>query len=273
MGGVILALLDRPAATNQVLAAAQHAAQLMGATRINAMAVRTPPIEMVSATEGFLTFRDDAPARAEEDARLGALHDAYHAWASAPHRAIATEWIEVEGWADQLVDDWGERSDLIVVQRPELDVTDTERRALNAALFDTGRPVLMVPPVDGAEPFGRRIAIAWRNDSRTVQAVLAALRWLGTAQETHVLAGAKRWETPPALPEIFAEHGVHAELHILPMSGQRAFGEALLASAHELRADMIVLGAFAHPMLFGPILGGVTKYMLAHADLPVLMRY
>jgi nucleotide-binding universal stress UspA family protein len=40
-----------------------------------------------------------------------------------------------------------------------------------------------------------------------------------------------------------------------------------------LEADLIVLGAFAHPMLFGPLLGSVTKHMLANADMPVLMRY
>ena len=117
-----------------------------------------------------------------------------------------------------------------------------------------------------------RVAIAWRNDARTVHAVQAALQWLGGA-EIHVLAGAKRWESPPALPPLFAEAGIDAQLHILPMTGQRTFGETLLGRARELQVDLLVLGAFAHPMLFGPLLGGVTKHILANADLPVLMQY
>jgi hypothetical protein len=128
-----------------------------------------------------------------------------------------------------------------------------------------------VPPQDFVG-FGQRVAVAWRNDTRTVQAVSAALQWLQGAQ-FHVLAGAKRWETPPALPSLFAQPGIQAQLHILPMGGQRGFGETLLARAREVQADLLVLGAFAHPMLFGPLLGGVTKYMLAQADVPVLMRY
>jgi len=281
MSGVILALLDRPSAAPKVLAAARRAAQLMGATRINVLAIRTPPIDMVTATEGFLSFPDDGAARAAEGTRVAALAAAFQDWAreggaSAMRRApgnAAAEWVELEGWADQLVDEWGERSDLIVLQRPAARGTEPERRAVHAALFDTGRPVLVVPEEAAPAELGQRVAVAWRNDARTTQAVLGALRWLGGAAEIHVMAGAKRWETPPALPPIFSEHSVAATLHVLPMSGQRAFGEALLARARELRADLLVLGAFAHPMLFGPILGGVTKHMLAHADLPVLMRY
>ncbi|MEJ0045026.1 MAG: universal stress protein [Rhodospirillales bacterium] len=274
MSGVILALLDRPAAAPNVLAAARRAAQLMGATRINVLAIRTPPIDMVTATEGFLSFPDDAEARAAETARIAELQAAFHDWASRPEATSqAAEWVELEGWTDQLVDEWGERSDLIVLQRPATKGGEPERRAVHAALFDTGRPVLVVPEEASPAGLGQRVAVAWRNDTRTTQAVLAALHWLGGAAEIHVMAGAKRWETPPALPPIFAEHSVAATLHVLPMSGQRAFGEALLARAHELDADLLVLGAFAHPMLFGPILGGVTKHMLAYADLPVLMRY
>jgi nucleotide-binding universal stress UspA family protein len=131
----------------------------------------------------------------------------------------------------------------------------------------------VVPQLPAVEPFGKRVVVAWRDDARTLKAVLGALRWLSGAVEMHVIAGTKRWEATPALPEIFAEHGIAAHLHIMPMSGQKAFGEALLARAHELAADLVVLGAFAHPMLFGPMLGGVTKHMLANADMPVLMRY
>jgi nucleotide-binding universal stress UspA family protein len=274
LSGVILALLERPAAAAPVLAAARRSAQLMGATRINVVAIRTPPMDILAATEGLVTLPDRGPDRALEAARIDALHDIFQAWASGEHPGnLAVEWIMLEGWPDQVVDEWGERADLIVLQRPGTPPTEPERRAVHAALFDTGRPVLVVPPDPAAASFGRRIVIAWRDDARTLNAVLGALRWLGGAVEVHVIAGTKRWEQAPELPAIFAEHGITAKLHVMPMSGQKGFGEALLARAHEVGADIIVLGAFAHPMLFGPLLGNVTKYMLAAADVPVLMRY
>jgi nucleotide-binding universal stress UspA family protein len=274
MSGVILALLERPAAANAVLAAARRSAQLMGATRINVLAIRTPPMDILSASEGLITLPVMTTDSGAEGTRIALLHDIFDAWASseAPGN-LAAEWVSLEGWPDQLVDDWGERADLIVLQRPGTPQSDAERRAVHGALFDTGRPVLVVPQDSASETFGQRVVVAWRDDSRTLNAVLGALRWLSGATETHVIAGTRRWEATPELPEIFAEHGVAAQLHILPMAGQRAFGEALLARAHELEADLIVLGAFAHPMLFGPLLGSVTKHMLANADMPVLMRY
>jgi nucleotide-binding universal stress UspA family protein len=68
------------------------------------------------------------------------------------------------------------------------------------------------------------------------------------------------------------EHGVAAELHVLPI-GSTTFGETLLRKAHELGADMLVMGAYQHTPLREFLLGGVTRYMLNHADMPLLMRH
>jgi nucleotide-binding universal stress UspA family protein len=263
MSAVVLALLERPGAAAKLLLAARQAARLMGAARINVLAVRAPTSGAASGA-----------GLAAELARLAALHGAYQAWAGSPDAgAIATEWIELEGAVEPLVEDWGGRADLIVLQRPGGKDFDRDRRAVQAALFDTGRPVLVVPETAAATQFGQRIAVAWRDDMRTTRAVVAALQWLSSTAEIHVMAGARKWETPPGLPAVFTEHGIAARLHVLPMQGQRNFGEALLARAHALSADLVLLGAFAHPMLFGPVLGGVTRHMLTSADLPVLMRY
>ena len=51
------------------------------------------------------------------------------------------------------------------------------------------------------------------------------------------------------------------------------FGETLLSEAHELDADLLVMGAYAHSPLREMVFGGVTRFMLAHADLPILMRH
>ena len=256
MRAVILALLERPEAATNVLTAASRAAELMAANRINVLAVRTPEVDLITATEGSVTFDDNLPAQAAERTRLVALKAAFHEWAKSPENGDTDlEWIELEGWSDQLMEEWGARSDLIVLQRPGSKETEPGRRTALTALFDTGRPVLVVPWDVDPKGFGRQVAIAWRNDGRTTHAVLAALQWLGGATAIHVMAGTKRWEAPPSLPPIFAEHGINAQLHVLPMSSQRGFGEVLLSRAHELDADLLVLGAFAHPMLFGPILG------------------
>lgn len=161
--------------------------------------------------------------------------------------------------------------DYIVLPRPASRDTAADRMQLQAALFDTDRPVLVVPP-GPALLFGKRVAIAWRDDKSAVRAVLAALRALSAAQQVHALAGTRAGTPPPALPPILAEHGVPATLHVLPI-GDGAFGAALLAAAHGLCADLLVMGAYTHSAWQEAILGGVTRYVLTHADLPVLMRH
>ncbi|HEY7576768.1 MAG TPA: universal stress protein [Acetobacteraceae bacterium] len=271
---MILAVLDRPDAAAHVLAGAARLAELTGARRINVLAIRTPPLSTIVPSEEVLTVPREQHIREEETLRAAALKQAFDTWSrAAPAAGPTTEWADIEGLADLLVGEWGQRADFIVLKRPTDHQLEQERRAIHAALFDTGRPVLVVPPDRSAAQFGQRIAIAWRDDERTIKAVLSLLRCATEAREIHVLAGTRDAARPPSLPAILEEHGVAATLHVLQVTGQQAFGETLLQTAHRLGADMLVMGAFARHPLRSLILGGVTRHMLAHADLPVLMRH
>jgi nucleotide-binding universal stress UspA family protein len=274
MPGVILTVVKRPAVAARTLAAAQNLAELSDAGRINVLAIRMPPIETILPSEEILTREQDARIRSLEQERIDQLRGIFDAWApDAKERGIIPEWCDIEERADLAVAEWGRRADFVVLKRPWTVDPEPERQAIHGALFDTDRPVLIVPPEPLPGPFGRRVAIAWRDDKRTVRAVLAALRWLPRAERIFVLAGARETGIAPGLPEILTEHGIHANLHLLSIPAQGVFGEALLANAHELGADMLVMGAYVHQPVVRLILGGVTRYMLTHADLPVLMRH
>jgi nucleotide-binding universal stress UspA family protein len=274
MSGVILAVPDRPEFALRVLAAAACLAELTRSRRINVLVVRTPPASTILPSEEILSQKDESRIRNEESQRAETLKLIVEGWSrSAPPSNVVTEWADIEGLADLLVDEWGRRADFIVLKRPMDHQLDQERRAIHAALFDTGRPVLLVPPEAPPAPFGRRIAIAWRDDGRTIKAALSGLRCAARAEEIHVLAGTRDASQPPRLPDLLDEHGVTAKPHVLPITGQQAFGETLLRTAHQLGADMLVMGAFARHPVRSLILGGVTRHMLAHADLPVLMRH
>lgn len=274
MPNVILAVVEHPDAASRVLAAAGRLAQLTGAVRINGLAIRLPPIETVIRTEEILSEKAELRIRAEERQRADRLKDIFDAWApTVTPRAVVTAWSDVEGRADKVVGEWGRRADFIVLKRPWHHTPETERQAIHAALFETDRPILMVPPDRPPASFGKRVAIAWREDSRTLNAVLAALRCLQGSERIDVLAGVRNGAPPPRLPDILEEHGIKADLHVLPVTGDRVFGEVLLAKAHALGSDMLVVGAFARHPIRSLLLGGVTRHMLAHADLPVLMRH
>jgi nucleotide-binding universal stress UspA family protein len=198
----------------------------------------------------------------------------YEEWAAeAQARGLGATWNEVEGRPDEVVGEWGRRFDYVVLGRPREHAPGTERWAIHGALFDTDRPVLVVPPEPGASAFGRRVAIAWRDDPRTMRAVLAASRWIGRADKVLVLAGVREGGVQPRVPDVLIEHGVETELHVLPIASWQVFGETLLARAHELGADILVLGAYVRRPVVGLILGGVTRHVLMYADLPLLMRH
>jgi nucleotide-binding universal stress UspA family protein len=269
--GVILAVLDHPAAAGALLAAARRLAGHCGAGRINAMVVRAPPETMVSPNEEVLTAVREATLRAAEAGRAAKVREAFDAWAADLSSAdLAVEWIDTDGIAELLVEEHGRRADFLVVELPARRDYGTSWHALRAALFATDRPVLVVPAHFAAD-FGRRVAIAWRDDERATKAVLAGLRCLTHADGVFVLAGMRTGAASPDLPPILGEHSVAAELHVLTISGP--FGAVLLRKAHELGADMLIMGAYQHSPLREFLLGGVTRYMLTHADLPLLLRH
>ena len=270
MPGVVLALVEHPEAAAGTLAAARALAALMNGARITVLAVRVPP-EALPAEE-MTTSHLGATFRAAEQARIDALKARFEAWAaeaSAP--GVAIGWADVDGLADTVVAEWGRRADFIVLGRGGRHHGAADRLVIHAALFDTDRPVLVVPPGPVAS-FGRRVAIAWRDDRRAIRSVLSALRLLAGAEEIHVLAGIREGVAPPVLPDILAEHGISARLTVLKV-GEGAFGANLLAAARRLGVDMLVMGAFAHSPWRELVLGGVTRHVLAEADVPVLMRH
>jgi len=271
MRGVILAVLDRPGAATALLAAAERLAVVMGGAHINALAVRMPP-EATITTEEVLPTRARIRIETRERERSAALRADFDIWiAQVGSDGIAAEWIDLEGLADAVVEDWGRRADVIVLARPERGDQLPAHQEIHAALFRTDRPVLIIPPTPLAA-FGRCVAIAWRDDRCAARAVLSMLHCRVRPDKLLLFAGVRADAPPPVLPDILIEHGIEAELHVLPI-GPEIFGAALLGRAHALGADMLVMGAYAHGKLRAMILGGVTRYMLAHADLPVLMRH
>jgi nucleotide-binding universal stress UspA family protein len=272
MSGVILTLLERPDASRGMLAASERLADLMGGARIDVLVVRMPPEATILPSEEVLTKRQITLVKAREEARATALRGEFDVWAArARGEGLSANWCDLEGLVDAAIKEWGARADVIVLRRPTDNDRHPAQQEIYTALFETDRPILVVPPGPPI-PFGRRIAIAWRDDRQATRAVLSALRCCSTPERVFVLAGVRHGSPLPTVPDILLEHGIEADLHVLPI-GSGVFGEALLAKAHELGAELLVMGAYRHSPLREFILGGVTRFMLGHADLPVLMRH
>jgi nucleotide-binding universal stress UspA family protein len=271
MSNVILGLLTKTETAPAVLAGVERLGALLGDARIEIMVMRMPPLSTILVTEEVLPKEDEKRIRDAESERAAALQRIFDDWTAEHRRALAPLWIDEEGVAETLIKTRGERADYIVVSQPAVHGDHAEREALHAAVFATERPVLMLPP-QGRPPFGKIVAVAWRDDKFTLHAILGALRCIPKVAHIHVLMGRREGQPAPQIPDVLAEHGVSVVGHEL-LIGDEVFGAQLLAKAHEINADLLVMGAFVHSAWRNMLFGGVTKYILANADIPVLMRH
>ncbi len=257
-----LILLDRPGAAPAELAAALRLAGLLGGAVLEALAVRVPAVANIMLTEEVLTTERRAAWDAAEQARLAALRDAC---TTVPGVDLRVE----EGDPAELVAAQGRSADYLVIARPEEGDTAASRAIGHAALFASGRPVLVVPPAL-AGTFGRNIAIAFKADGRAEKAILAALPLLRRANRIRVFG-------EEALPVILMEHGIALMEHgiaatpcVLPAGN---FGAAVLAAMARDGDDLLVMGAYTHSTWREALLGGMTRHVLDNASVPVLMRH
>jgi protein CrcB len=264
MGEVALAVIDSPETVGSVLSSAGRLLQYRGGGRIEALAVRTPPVAEMMVADQSISLAEEERFRAQEHDWSKVVKATVSQWEPRA-RGIQADFIDAEGNICRIVAEHGRRSDVVVV--PGRGRTQRSLRGLHAAIFDTSRAVLVAPPQHTGD-FGRVIAVAWKDDVRAPKAVLAAMPVLAKADAVHVLR-AKVEEA--IVPPILEDHGIHAEAHTV--NGHGPVGEQLLQKAHELGADLIVMGAYAHGEWREALLGGVTRYMLDHADLPLLMRH
>lgn len=188
--------------------------------------------------------------------------------------AMSAAWREEVGREDDHVAVRGRVSDLIVVGRPVADADVPSPTTLNAALFETGRAVLVVPPIMPTT-IGERVVIFWRGSTEASRAVSAAMTFLTRAKQVKVIsAGADQPSraSVEGLVDYLAWHGVKAEFERVMVEGT-AMGARLLEAAQHSQADLIVMGAYTHSRIRQLILGGVTSRVLAESTVPVLMAH
>ena len=188
--------------------------------------------------------------------------------------ATSWSWAGDTLMSDTGVGEYGRLFDVIIVGRPGASATEPRRTTLEGALFESGRPVLIVPPRTPAT-LGKRIAIAWNGSSETARSTTFALPLLRQAEEILVLdTPANRLPGPSA--EQFTESLRRHELPVrfVPVTAAgRTPGAALLDCAQHLGADLLIKGSYAQSRWRQIIFGSVTTQILTEAMIPVLMAY
>jgi nucleotide-binding universal stress UspA family protein len=161
--------------------------------------------------------------------------------------------------------------DVSIMGRPGDERGDPRMATAEAALFESGRPVLLAPPLP-VEAMGETIAISWNQSTETARAVAFAMPLLKAAKKVYVLTIENfSVEGPPGdqLAACLARHGINVEAVIKPNA--RSPGEAVLEHSAKLGCDLLIKGAYTQSRLRQMIFGGATAHILARATIPVLM--
>ncbi len=197
-----------------------------------------------------------------------------------PLREIDGEWRSLDRDDIPELVQLAKSADLVILgQHPANETEGLVWLRPDDVMIEVGRPVLIVPEIGSFEHVGKRVLIAWDGTREANRALHDALPLLGDAERVTVVhIGAQQADLDrdrPWLERIvhhLARHGINAQpeesLHPA-MSVQ----DALLSRAADLAADMIVAGAYHHSPLRESVFGGVSRGLLDHMMVPVLMSH
>ncbi len=184
--------------------------------------------------------------------------------------ATAT-WVEEEGRQVEVIKRHGRLVDLIAVAQPDragmLGVN-----SLKAALFHTGRPVLLCPPTDTPPvQIGTHIVIAWNGSTEAARAVALNIGLLEDATTVTILTGGEEayGTTSEDLASYLKNRGITAEIE--RFSAHHNVGKELLERCRKLGADLMVMGAYGDSHEKEIMFGGNTQTVIESTSIPVVL--
>ena len=212
-------------------------------------------------------------ARAEFESFMEA-HAVPRAKRGGERAVFSFDWPRDEVEDDAFIGSYGRIFDLIVLGRPGPEPQNPRMPPLEAALFDSGRPVLIVPPTV-PQSLGRNVLVAWNHSTEQARTNAFAIPLLRLADKVTVLT-VEGATTPGPSGEDATLHlrrnGIKATA-LTVKSGSRTSGEIILDHATSLGCDLLVKSAYTQSRFRQMIFGGATRHILANATLPILMAH
>jgi nucleotide-binding universal stress UspA family protein len=189
------------------------------------------------------------------------------------HQGPSASWREEDGRQNAIVGMLGRVYDLILVEQPKK-LASIAEATLEDALFESGRPILMVPRRVPAQ-LGEVIAIAWNGSTETALTVALGMPFIERAKHVCIVAvGPQHMPEPgPEGEELAAaieRYGVEVSLRTA-YGRQKPQGESFLKEAMAAGADLLLKGAYTQSRIRQMIFGGATRHIIMEAEIPVLM--
>jgi nucleotide-binding universal stress UspA family protein len=215
--------------------------------------------------------------RDENEQRAAAAQQAFDRLAAEAGAAVQSHVLSASagGGADQF-GRLARRFDLSVVMQPQPNVSAAEDLIVEAALFQSGSPAVVVPYVQKGAVRLDRMMVCWDGGPAAARAIRDAMPLLirAKAVELVTVTGEEgKHDTVPGadMPSHLARHGIKAALKRIV--AREDVQSTLLSYAADSAADFLVMGGYSHSRLREFLLGGVTRHMLESMTLPCLMSH
>jgi nucleotide-binding universal stress UspA family protein len=282
--GTILVHLEEQPGLQSVLTTTLLAARRFGAA-ISGLHVRPgmPRLVPVAPEGAFIPATEIVEDLERADRELSRrLRDSFESFMREHEVAIGrglpageqpvADWQEEVSPGTEVLGSIGRVFDLIVVGRPVAGAATPSMSALETALFESGRPILIAPPAAPAA-LGGNVVIALNGSTETARTIAMAMPFLEQAEQVLVLSVDEGMVPGPSGQQVaqgLARNRVAARSRHVQAQG-RSVGAAILAEAAAAGADLLLKGAYTHSRLRQMIFGGATSHILGAAELPVLM--
>jgi nucleotide-binding universal stress UspA family protein len=264
----ILVILDTPDNTRvavdfAIALAKEHGAHIVG---LHAEIVSAVPLV--------------APMEIPDPVAVQALQDMAHSQAVDIERlfrtkmereGIAYEWrsfASTVGYGSEPLMESARSADLLIAVQPDPARSSDSHVDVESFLFESGRPVLLIPYIFTEPKPIRRVLIAWNGSKEAARATFDALPFLKAADSVEVFSvdtsdNSKHSpkETGVEIAATLARHGIRARLETATCGGKTP-SQVIENRLADDSIDLLVMGAYTHSWLWQLIFGGTTRTLL-----------
>ena len=193
--------------------------------------------------------------------------------------SVASETRQLDatfGGAATLFAQVARRFDISVVAQAQREQGATDELIIEGALFESGRPVIVVPYIQKSGLTLERVLACWDGGRTAARAIADAMPFLERAKAVDLVIVAEERKndeiTGVRMSEHLTRHGVAVSVKRIA-KGDLAVQDVILSYAADSGADFMVMGGYGHSRLREFILGGVTRGILNSMTVPVLMSH
>lgn len=239
-----------------------------------------PGAGILIAPEGGPTLGDTVPTSISPASREAERAEQVEELFRTELRAhgLGGEWHLLSPGETAVFIDLAKSFDLTILGQLSPEIRSTGFRP-DEIVIATGRPVLVVPYAGAFDTVGRRALVAWDGTREAARAANDALPLLENAEAVTVMfVGARETaleEHHPSIERIvhhLQRHGIAARAEET-LQGDLRISDVLLSRAADLAVDLLVAGAYHHSQLREALVGGVSRDLLDHMTVPVLMSH